>query len=122
MKRGFLNKVNKTTGTSKPASLVTTSKSPCDDTATQVKSNYEPAYEIQPGRSVMIYAAKFPEPSPLRSNEPVTTSMLYAGTKEALWSLPNFLTPMNSPPPTGWPFIIKDVPNMGKGLFARETI
>jgi hypothetical protein len=128
MKRGFLNKVNKTT--SKPASLVKTSiepvKSKSDDTvstaATQVKSSYGPAHEIEPTISIMIYAAKFPEPSHLRPNEPVTTSMLHAGTKEALWNLPDFLKPLNSPPPTGWPFIIKDVPNMGKGLYARETI
>ena len=109
MKRGFLNNVNKTTGIFKPVPLVTTSIEPAKSTydstislsATQTKSNYGPAGEIQPGRGIMICAAKFPEPSPLRPNEPVTTSLLYSGTKEALWSLPDFLTPLKSPPPTG---------------------
>jgi hypothetical protein len=127
MKRGFLNKVNKTT--SKPASLIKTSiepvKSRSNDTVLTIvtqNSTYGPAFGIQSNGCIMLCVAKFPEPSPLRPNEPVTTSLLHAGTKEALWSLPGFLTPLNSPPPTGWPFIIKDVPNMGKGLFARETI
>jgi hypothetical protein len=129
MKRGFLNKVNKTT--SKPASSVKTSiepvKSKSNDTvstaATQVKSTYGPEYGIQANFGyLMLRIAKFPGPSPLRPNEPVTTSLLHAATKEALWSLPDFLKPLNSPPSAGWPFIIKDVPNMGKGLYARETI
>jgi hypothetical protein len=70
----------------------------------------------------MIYVVKFPEPSPSRPNEPITTSPPHAGTKEALWNLPDFITPLNSPPTTGWPFVIKDAPNIVKGLFASETI